>query len=204
MLFRSILTKVDASTVNAGNVRGPAGPNTTFVTSLPGSPADGDEVYLQTAAMATATACWHLRFRTTLNKWEFVGGARLYKGGESLNTAPGGDGIWAELSATTTLTIPVAGVYDVWFGGSLQENIGDNASADVFMSLYKNGASVTNMSEAWVRFTQAYQKASIRNTTRLTFAASDVIRPRGAVSSGNWNNYRWKSAFVTATPVTLG
>lgn len=49
----------------------------TLVTSMPGSPTDGDEVFLQTAAMATAGLCWHFRYEasaSSAHKWEFLGG----------------------------------------------------------------------------------------------------------------------------------
>lgn len=203
-----ILTKFDATTIDAGNVRGPVGPaSPAKVTALPGSPTDEDAVVLQTSAMAALSPAisWHVKYENTSSKWEFLGGPQLYSGGGTLNVAPGGDGVWTELSTTqASLTIPVAGIYDVSFGASLQEDIGGSPSGDIFVSLYKNGASVTNQNEAWDRLTTAYAKTSIRNVARLTFAANDVIRTRGAVSSGSWNNYRWKSAFVTAVPVRLG
>lgn len=201
-----ILTRFDATTVNAGNVRGPAGTDhPTIVTSLPGSPTDGEEVYVQTAAMATANIMWHAKYRTAIGKWEVLGNTSLYSGGASLDVAPGGDGVWTELStANASLTIPVAGLYDVHFGASAQENVGGAVSGDLFLSLYKNGASVTSQVESWARLTSGYDKATLRNVARLTFAANDVIRPRGNVTAGSWNNYRWKSAFVYATPVRLG
>lgn len=44
------------------------------VTALPGSPADGDIAFLQTAAMAAKGIVWQFRFRSGPADWEFVGG----------------------------------------------------------------------------------------------------------------------------------
>ena len=51
-------------------------PPTDIVSALPGSPFDGQEIYYQNAAMATAGTVWHLRYRSGggTYKWEFLGG----------------------------------------------------------------------------------------------------------------------------------
>ena len=51
-----------------------------LVTSLPGSPIDGQEVYYQSAAMAADGVVWHLRYRASSSsayKWEYLGGPPL-------------------------------------------------------------------------------------------------------------------------------
>ena len=60
---------------------------TAPVSALPGSPVDGQEIYYQDAAMATAGIVWHLRYRLAggTYKWGLVGGAPLLD--ESLGTS---------------------------------------------------------------------------------------------------------------------
>lgn len=132
-----ILTKHDGSTVNAGNVRGPQGTQgiqgiqgptgpahvIPVVTALPGSPADGDEIFLQTSAMATARLMWHLRYRAagTTYKWEFVGGppifANMVNGGGAAVTSYDTFAEGLQLPA-----VPANGVYQLELGFRMQHN----------------------------------------------------------------------------------
>jgi hypothetical protein len=61
---------------------GPAGAGASIplVSTLPGSPVDGQEVYYQDSQMAAIGAVWHLRYRAasaSIYKWELVGGGKL-------------------------------------------------------------------------------------------------------------------------------
>ena len=85
-----------ANSVIALNSAGPS----DIVTSLPGSPIDGQIIYYN--ADATNGNVWHLRYRSASSsayKWEFVGGSRL------LSTAVGGTtgtgGSYADLASGT-------------------------------------------------------------------------------------------------------
>lgn len=201
-----ILTKFDATTIDAGNVRGPAGTDhPTIVTALPGSPTNGQEVYLQTAAMATANVMWHVKYRTAIGKWEMLGGAEMYDR-RTINQNSAATGTMYELStgSPTTLTAPVAGIYDVIYGGTGQENIGAAVRADVHMQLYKNGAGIGLLEEAWAVAEGGYDKWMIENKSRITLATSDVIRPRGMITSASYANFYWKTAYIRLLPVTLG
>ena len=105
--------------------QGPQGPQ-----GAPGTPAaivpvvstlpttglvDGQEVFFQSAVMATAGLMWHLRYRAAAStyKWEVIGGAPL--------NAPGGIGAdfaaagWANLPTpgSSSVALPLAGEYDV-------------------------------------------------------------------------------------------
>lgn len=108
------------------------------VTSLPGSPVDGQEVYYQ--ADATAGVYWHLRYRAAASgsyKWEFVGGPALTDewlasegSGVSANT-------WGGISANDPIvTAPLAGDYDV------QHSVGLTNSVNALISIgLKRGAT---------------------------------------------------------------
>lgn len=86
------------------------------VTSLPGSPVDGQEVVY--VADAAASILWHLRWRAASSRWEFLGGAPLYamvlpQEGTTLAT-------YAALATPgPILTIPRAGTYDVAVGARI-------------------------------------------------------------------------------------
>ncbi len=202
-----ILQRHDGSTVNAGNVRGASGATgrPSIVTSLPGSPSNGDEVYFQTSAMAALNIMWHMKYNTAAGKWIFLGGAEMYDR-RTINQTSAASATMYELStgSPTTLTAPAAGVYEITYGGTGQENIGAAVRADVHMNVYKNGTGVGVLEEAWACANGGYDKWMIENKIRLTLAANDVIRPRGMITSASWANFYWKTAYIRMVPVTLG
>lgn len=101
-----VLTRQDGSTINAGNISRPA-----VVTTLPASPADGDEVYYQTSAMATANIMWHLRYRAAAGtyKWEYIGGSPFITGVAGDITTTSSSRV--AMTAGPTIALPKAGKY---------------------------------------------------------------------------------------------
>ena len=92
-------------------------PTIPTVSTLPSSPIDGQEVYYQSAAMATSGNILHLRYRAAASgsyKWEFLGGPPLYGNNENDNSIASGTA-WNDLSGPT-ITIPLAGDYQVMWG----------------------------------------------------------------------------------------
>jgi microcystin-dependent protein len=87
----------------------------TYLTSLPVSPTDGQEIYY--AADATNGVIWHLRYRAASSstyKWEFVGGAPLRTASTSIadeNTHGSSSG--AAFSNAITRTVPLQGQYRI-------------------------------------------------------------------------------------------
>jgi hypothetical protein len=141
----------------------PVAPGPMLVTSLPGSPVDGQECYYQ--ADATNGIIWHLRYRSASSsayKWECVGGSPL-----------GVEVVTGESSASTTYTsagftamtvsLPLAGDYDVHHGtdvsvinntGVMGYDIGATAAVDadaVVVGLAGAGAASINVSGARTR-----------------------------------------------------
>jgi hypothetical protein len=109
----------------------------TFVTTLPASPVDGQEVYY--AADAVNSIIWHLRYRASLvssYKWEFLGGNPLH---HSLDASTGAitSGVFVDLSGGATLTPPLAGDYLLSFGANAQGSV---ATAQIFLAM-KVGAA---------------------------------------------------------------
>jgi hypothetical protein len=86
------------------------------VTSLPASPADGQEVYY--LADATNGVLWHLKYRagsSSAYKWEFVGGSPLESYSSANAQTTGGGSLWSsQLSDGTSIVgvdLPLAGDY---------------------------------------------------------------------------------------------
>lgn len=86
------------------------------VTTLPGTPYDGQEIYY--VADNANGVIWHLRYNAVSTKWERVGGAPLGSG-PSGSTSVSTTTLTA-LSGGPSFTIPVSGTYEVW-GQCLQQ-----------------------------------------------------------------------------------
>lgn len=91
------------------------------VTTLPVSPVDGQEIYFLVSDMGDGVSgIWHLRYRATSNqtyKWEFAGGESLFS--ERVGLVGGTtSGVWTGQDGPT-LTVPLAGVYEVAMGAKM-------------------------------------------------------------------------------------
>lgn len=115
-----------------------------IVSALPAG-TDGDEIYLQTTAMATDGIMWHLRYRgknpdgspnTSAYKWEYVGGAALRADGASSSAGVP----YTNLQATgqPSIVIPFAGDYVVEFAAAILYNQA-NVTNQIEFSAYKTG-----------------------------------------------------------------
>lgn len=86
---------------------------TAFVTSLPASPTDGQEVIY--AADAALGVLWRLRYRAAAPapyRWEFVGGTDLLHEIVTTEATTTADGVYRDVATPgPLLTLPLAGDY---------------------------------------------------------------------------------------------
>ena len=86
-----------------------------IVSSLPGSPVDGQEVYYQ--ADATNGVIWHLRYRSAASgsyKWEYVGGPAM--SAEVVTAQSTTSNTFVDLATVgPTITVPLSGDFEVSF-----------------------------------------------------------------------------------------
>lgn len=115
LIFASVTPKV----LTDLETNAPAG----TVTSLPGSPVDGQEIYY--LADATNGVVWHLKYRAASGssyKWEFVGGGAL---GAEVDTDE--SRALTTYGALTTggpsVTVPLAGDYVIEHGAAIYCNV---------------------------------------------------------------------------------
>lgn len=151
-----------------------------YVTVLPGSPVDGQEVIY--GADAANGVMWHLRYRSAgvTNKWEFIGGAPLVH--EVVASYVTGAGTNADTTSGPTLTVPLAGVYDVEFGfrATAGSTLGINTTVAVTTSSAFNMSGPDILDAVVV---QDYQNSAnptlhLSKTMRRTYTASTVLRHR--------------------------
>jgi hypothetical protein len=110
------------------------------VSALPGTPFDGQQIlYL---ADATAGVIWHLRYRASsasAYKWEYVGGpplVRVQGAGGAQTTA--NVATFTPMTASPSLTLPLAGSWDVRATGDLYDG-GVSADVEARVQLTVNG-----------------------------------------------------------------
>lgn len=96
-----------------------------IVTALPGSPVDGQIIYYQNAAMATAGIVWQLRYNAALSgsKWQFIGGAP-YRVGSDPTMGPTNSTSWVPDGSGFLLTVPIAGEYRVELSAAVSHTSG--------------------------------------------------------------------------------
>jgi hypothetical protein len=108
-----------------------------LVTSLPGSPADGQEVIYQADVAGTygGPYNWPLRYRSAVSKWEPI--AKPVELLSEVTAASVGSGAWTAPTgaAGPTISVPLAGDYGYDFGAGI-------AAAPVAGVLYQMGLGI--------------------------------------------------------------
>lgn len=143
VIFNSTTNRLE---VNAGTDPSPSwlpvgAQAPSLATSLPGSPTDGQELYL-TDSLTVPTWSWHMRYVSAIAKWVFVGGsARSILSDASTTDAQ--DTSDADWGASVT-TFPFAGDWDIRASGGYTATAGANAPAARIM-LAIAGAVVTTI-----------------------------------------------------------
>lgn len=171
-----------------------------YVTALPSSPVDGQEVYY--AADATNGVIWHLRYRSGSSssyKWEFVGGSPLHAltAAES-SRANTSYGLLAD-AVSTSVTLPLAGDYDITIGArsyitanagaALSFKIGTTEAVDADgLDIYQLSAGTGTIP----------QHMTVRRKTGLS-AVTLELRYKAAAGTIYALN-----RFIRATPVRVG
>lgn len=182
--------------------RGDAVPPLDIVSALPGSPFDGQEIYYQNAAMATAGVVWHFRYRSGggTYKWEFLGGPALYSEvavTENINSAS----YVALTTAGPSVALPLGGDFDVSIGFR-PDSV--TATSNVFMS-YDIGATSAVDADALSSYQAASAQPIANNTMRtrrktgLT-AVTLTAKYKSTTASSTAITNRWMSVL----PIRVG
>lgn len=177
--------------------------NAPLVSSLPGSPVDGQEVYY--VADAAAGVVWHLVYRsadTSTTKWQFVGGSPLWAEVDSYQATT--SNTYGNLTTTgPQVTCPLAGDYMVRIEAELGANngvcaaimsyaIGGTAASD--NDCIYGGTTFTSPSTEW---------QSSREKRKTGLAASTVLLTKYK-SSVNGTNAAFTKRGIFAVPVRVG
>lgn len=170
----------------------------TLVTSLPGSPTDGQEIVL-VDSLTAPTYSWHLRYvaAKASNKWIFVGGAPGF-GQVDTDESTTSTTYAALATAGPSFTLPVPGDYIVEVGCSAKHS----AAAEIFMS-YDIGATGAVDADAYREQdtnSTIYSTGSYaRKKTGLAAVALVAKYRGGAAGTANFRS-RW----MRVTPIAIG
>lgn len=198
---KAILRKL--TEVGPQGPQGPTGPAATpsYVTSLPGSPVDGQEVYYRIADGVV----WHLRYKASIGdgyKWEFIGGAELKSVGNYSN-AFASAGSWQDGSqGAFSLTAPRPGIYDVEWGCGYAM-VDSNQGYQVMMGVSYAGAAVVEpISSNYA--SSAYAQSSHRMSDRVTLTnATTSVALKQQVSSGGPTTSYIRNRYLALRPVRI-
>lgn len=176
------------------------------VTALPGSPADGQEVYFQ--ADATNGIYWHLRYRSgsaSAYKWEFVGGAPLAVESLAISTVVGAvPNIWGVQTTQLNVTLPLAGDYDVLHIGNWRNNtnVGSIGLSERFGAA---GPDPATGEFAYQSLPNAGAFASITHRRRITGRPAAMVLTEIFQSAAGANADITRTAGrIEVTPVRVG
>jgi hypothetical protein len=166
----------------------------TYGTSLPATPADGQEAIL-VDSMTAPTYQWHFRYNAGASgayKWEFLGGASFTHNiaTNETSTATG----WFNLAtAGPRFTVPRAGIYEVSYGSEMScagatAWLGPGVGIGDFSSVVHE--SLGSVQAGWI--------ASGSGTTEMTLAAAAEIRVKYTQWNGQSSN--WKHRWLNVRP----
>lgn len=171
-----------------------------FVTALPVSAEDGDEVrYL---ADASSGNVWHFRYRAnapSIYRWEFTGGSPLYDSietREARSTNSYGD--LATVGPTISIALP--GEYLVSHGSEIM--VGGSALTHGLMSYDVVGTSASDSwSISYVNSTVFHRGALMRTYLHGIAQAGDLVaKYKSSTANSVHFTYRWMSV----TPIRVG
>lgn len=178
-----------------------------FVTSLPVSPVDGQEVYYQADAGAPGII-WHLRYRAaspSLDKWECLGGAPLHASVDAAETTAATAFTGTQpATAGPSITLPIPGTYDITVMANLATAaISGNAALVSFLA---GGTAAQDLWAAQVTTPAAVvTNADVSKTTRLGLGTGQLaIVSKYRSSLGSPGTVTVGRRRLIITPVAFG
>lgn len=179
-----------------------AAPGATFVTALPGSPTDGQEI-IYTDSLTAPTYQWRLRYVSAKasNKWIFIGGTPL----QAINTASNSttSASYVTLTGDPSITLPIAGDYHIY------QNVSGNSTNQTGnrgFSSYSVGATAAADQWCCSFYTDAapHLGGASRTMVWTGLAASTVIQMKHKVFGGGTPSIGFINRLIQATPIAIG
>ena len=168
------------------------------VTSLPGSPVDGQEVIL-TDSLTAPTYRWRLQYESSTSKWWFLGGTPLIV--EVATNEGTSSGTYTALAtAGPSIALPVAGDYDVEIGFAAQGSSGGRGAMS--FDIGGTGAVDADACFGGISVGGGGNAGSFARTRRLTGLTAVTLTAKYRTVDSSSPNFerRW----MRVTPVKVG
>lgn len=203
--FKLILAVLAGCLVSAGAfaaVSGALGPAATparvapsYVTSLPASPSDGQEIYYQ----AGAGVIWRFRYNASSSsqyKWEFAGGPPLLAPQVTSNNTVTST-TYVTDSDSPKVTLPLAGDYDANFSSSIADNT--STGQQLFYTANTSTGAANDAQSLRARIDNGFGQS---RTIRLTGQSSGAVVSIYARVTANTGRMADRTLYVR--PVRVG
>lgn len=182
----------------------------TFVSALPESAVDGQEVVYQNATMAAAGVAWRLRYRAgsaSAHKWEFVGGAPLtaiVEGqSETFVWNAGNIGTWRDVTPLgPSLVLPLAGDYDVQHNAAINSSAAQTGASWIGVTVVPSPTWAIVIHQIPTATVNLWQNLAASPATITVGTAGATIRQQYLMGAAC--NFSVARAFLSATPVRVG
>jgi len=167
-----------------------------LVVALPGSPVEGQEVYL-TDSLTAPTYTWHLRYvaAKASNKWVFVGGAPL--AGENAAGVAATSNAYGTPASPISFIVPVAGLYLVALG--FRNTAWTSAVVYMSYAIGGTGAVDADACMGGPQITPGGESQNFRSYRKTLPAAT--LTEQLKVTGGNNSPYH---RFLSVTPIAVG
>lgn len=171
--------------------------DTPYVTELPVSPQDGDEVYF--LADPSRGFVWHLRYQRTAPTsflWNFAGGGALVA--DTVADQGTTSTSYADIATVgPTVTIPLGGEYTVSFGA---HSYSDGANSNFVSPAL--GTSAFDVNSSQVDHASANKLlCHARTLPATTLNRGDTVTLKYKVGAGS-GQFRWR--WLVVTPIRVG
>lgn len=155
-----------------------------LVSSLPGSPVDGQEIYY--LADAANGVIWHLRYRSasaSAYKWEVIGGSELFA--EAIGSQTTSGGAWTDITGLS-VTPPLSGDYYVHFRAQVANSV---ATAVAQIAIASGAATVPNLGANTSFVAQPaganyFAAGAMARRKRVTLTAGSAVKLMAAQNNG--------------------
>ena len=182
---------------------------TAFVSTLPSSAIDGQEIYYQASGvMAASGITWHLRYNASSSsayKWEFVGGSALTDQDTGNDVASIANQTWSGINAGDPIvTIPLAGDYEI----SHNATLGMPAAGSMAIGIKIGTTSPTGVEEPGTAY--SYQALGTARESMSASLISTGISASISIAQVYWhnqggtNNIEASGRSIFVTPVRVG
>jgi hypothetical protein len=187
------VTKIDDSNIQDSSISASkliSVPAPSIVTTLPGSPSDGDAVAFQNASMATDGIVWVLRYRAaspSAHKWEFIGGSPMTHEQSTTETINSAHPTYtAAPTPGALLTAPLDGDYAIRWGAELYFNgVLAGSQRDIYAAV-KIGTNPVSDADAIRVSHDDREEMYQERTKKFNISSGEVVEMRYADTSAGF------------------